>query len=171
MDSGAWSLIRNRLLIPKVFMLIMCSIIWHRIYSLGYILLYFGCELRVEVLQLSYLGWLNCDLRWLLGQWCEIFICIVTVYAYIWGYNCCVNALVGWNNVFKSKGLIMKSFDILTRVWLLKGLILELGYITMDVIVYVLNLEYEKHASECAWADYRSMMYKSINAIIIRLIL
>jgi len=30
---------------------------------------------------------------------------------------------------------------------ILKGLILELGCTTMDVIVYVLNLEYNKHES------------------------
>jgi len=36
-----------------------------------------------------------------------------------------------------------------------QGLILELGYITMDVIVYVPNLEYNKHESACVWADYR----------------
>jgi len=39
-------------------------------------------------------------------------------------------------------------------MWLLKGMILELGYITMDVIVYVLNMEYNKHESECVWVDY-----------------
>ena len=37
--------------------------------------------------------------------------------------------------------------------------------------MYVLNLEYNKHESECVWANYRSMLYKSINMIIIGLII
>jgi len=34
-------------------------------------------------------------------------------------------------------------------------MISELRYVTVDVIVYVLNLAFNKPESECVWADYR----------------
>ena len=47
---------------------------------------------------------------------------------------------------------------------------MEFGYISINMSLYALTLKYKKNECEREWTDY-SMMYMSINVIIIGLIL
>jgi len=137
----------------------------------------FNYMLNVCMLGLWLGMYINCwdlEIIWTLRELIESFGLIISdVWYDFWGddvkrdLRLCIYMYRSYVYAHLKPFRLIWCFDILIRTWLLKGIILELAYISMNVNVYGLIIDYEVDEDKCDynWTDARTM-YFSLDIIV-----